>query len=107
MSRIFASRSLNIAMRQISQLQSLRHNRKIPTSASNSIRLIQTEAKMSGYQLGNPPSEIDNPRVSLLLEISNAPGSLHELLRYFWKYDIDLTHIESRPTPKGNEYAMR
>lgn len=42
------------------------------------------------------------PRVSLLLEITNNPGALHELLRYFWKYDIDLTHIESRPTLRGS-----
>lgn len=30
-------------------------------------------------------------------------GSLYELLRFFWKYDIDLTHIESRPCPKGSD----
>jgi phenylalanine-4-hydroxylase len=24
---------------------------------------------------------------------------LHEILKYFWKYDINLTHIESRPSP--------
>jgi phenylalanine-4-hydroxylase len=46
---------------------------------------------------------LDTHRVSLLTEISNAPGSLGELLRYFWKYDIDLTHIASRPSPRGSD----
>ena len=41
------------------------------------------------------PAE-NNARVSILTEITDEPGSLHELLRYFWKYEIDLTHIESR-----------
>mmetsp|Transcript_21544 Transcript_21544/g.29783 ORF Transcript_21544/g.29783 Transcript_21544/m.29783 type:complete len:477 (-) Transcript_21544:228-1658(-) len=47
-------------------------------------------------------SVTDNPRVSILTEISDEPGALHELLRYFWKFDIDLTHIESRPSTKSN-----
>lgn len=41
-------------------------------------------------------------RVSILTEINAEPGSLHEVLKYFWKYDIDLTHIESRPSPKDS-----
>lgn len=43
------------------------------------------------------------PRVSVLTEIDDTPGALHEILRYFWKYEINLTHIESRPTTKNNE----
>jgi phenylalanine-4-hydroxylase len=41
-----------------------------------------------------------SPRVSILTEIDDYPGSLHDILKYFWKYDINLTHIESRPSPK-------
>lgn len=46
-----------------------------------------------------PSTPVDNccPRVSILAEIADSPGSLYELLKYFWKYDINLTHIESRP----------
>ena len=43
------------------------------------------------------------PRVSLLTEIEDTPGALHEILRYFWKYEVNLTHIESRPCPKNQE----
>lgn len=39
---------------------------------------------------------VDNPRVSILTEIADEPGALYDILKYFWKYDIDLTHIESR-----------
>lgn len=44
-----------------------------------------------------------NPRVSILAEIRDKPGALHELLKWFWKHDVNVTHIESRPTPKGSE----
>jgi phenylalanine-4-hydroxylase len=42
-------------------------------------------------------------RVSILTEVEDTPGALHEVLKYFWKYEINLTHIESRPAPKNNE----
>ncbi|CAE7407234.1 Pah, partial [Symbiodinium microadriaticum] len=42
------------------------------------------------------------PRVAIVTEIEDRPGALHDLLRYFWKYDIDLTHIESRPSSNGH-----
>ena len=48
------------------------------------------------------PTENCCPRVSILAEIADSPGSLYELLKYFWKYDINLTHIESRPCIGSN-----
>lgn len=44
----------------------------------------------------------ESPRVSVLTEIEDYPGSLHDILKYFWKHDINLTHIESRPSPKNS-----
>jgi phenylalanine-4-hydroxylase len=41
-------------------------------------------------------------RISLLIEGRDEPGSLYELLKFFWKYDINLTHIESRPASGGH-----
>ncbi|CAM9893922.1 unnamed protein product [Chrysoparadoxa australica] len=38
--------------------------------------------------------------MSLLMEVKDGVGSLHEVLRYFWKYDISITRIESRPLPR-------
>jgi hypothetical protein len=36
-------------------------------------------------------------RTSLLMELTNGVGVLHDVLRFFWKYDINITRIESRP----------
>ena len=45
-------------------------------------------------------------RVSILVEILNTPGSLLDVLKYFWKNDIDLTCIESRPTSADSSAFM-
>lgn len=46
-------------------------------------------------------------RVSLVTDISDNPGALHNFLKAFWKFDINLTHIESKPTPKElNNFHM-
>ena len=39
-------------------------------------------------------------KTSILMEVGDKPGALHETLRYFWKYDINITRIESRPSKK-------
>eukprot|EP01031_Cornospumella_fuschlensis_P038758 gene38758-47122_t len=59
--------------------------------------------KIAQSTLSAPPAWTAHSRVSILTEINDQPGSLHEILRYFWKYDINLTHIESRPAPKNND----
>ena len=59
-------------------------------------RLLST---LPGYT--SPPSAPPSPRtplVSLLMEIGDSPGALHDILRYFWKYDLNITRIESRPS---------
>jgi len=49
-----------------------------------------------------PDSEPAAPHLtSLVFNVGNAPGSLQKALQYFWKYDINLTRIESRPLPRG------
>lgn len=57
---------------------------------------IQLSARLGGD--GSAAQTAECSRVSLLTEISDTPGSLHDLLNYFWKYDINLTRIESRPS---------
>ncbi len=41
-------------------------------------------------------------RLSLLIELHDHPGALHELLGHFLNHDINLTNIESRPVQDGN-----
>jgi prephenate dehydratase len=39
----------------------------------------------------------ETPRVSLLMELTDGVGILHDVLRFFWKYDVNVSRIESRP----------
>lgn len=41
------------------------------------------------------------PRLSLLVEVADHPGALESILRIFAEYDVNLTHIESRPASGG------
>ena len=40
------------------------------------------------------------------MEIVDCPGALHEVLKYFWKYDLNITHIESRPTKHDGSFEF-
>jgi phenylalanine-4-hydroxylase len=66
-----------------------------------SVARFSTSIPETAYKLSNAASHFC-PRVSILTEINDQPGALHEILKYFWKYDINLTHIESRPNPNKN-----
>jgi phenylalanine-4-hydroxylase len=39
------------------------------------------------------PSELygENPRVSVLMELTDRVGVLHDVLKYFWKYDVNVS----------------
>ena len=39
----------------------------------------------------------ERPRISLLMELTDRVGILHDVLRHFWKYDVNICRIESRP----------
>ena len=43
----------------------------------------------------------EQPRVSVLMELQDRVGILHDILKYFWKYDINVSRIESRPVQTG------
>mmetsp|Transcript_2797 Transcript_2797/g.7512 ORF Transcript_2797/g.7512 Transcript_2797/m.7512 type:complete len:178 (-) Transcript_2797:123-656(-) len=38
---------------------------------------------------------------SLLMELPDRVGVLHDALRFFWKYDVNIRRIESRPSKFG------
>mmetsp|Transcript_30085 Transcript_30085/g.51193 ORF Transcript_30085/g.51193 Transcript_30085/m.51193 type:complete len:403 (-) Transcript_30085:687-1895(-) len=39
----------------------------------------------------------EGARTSVLMELTDRVGALHDVLRFFWKYDVNITRIESRP----------
>eukprot|EP00545_Synedropsis_sp_CCMP1620_P005284 CAMPEP_0119015920 /NCGR_PEP_ID=MMETSP1176-20130426/11722_1 /TAXON_ID=265551 /ORGANISM="Synedropsis recta cf, Strain CCMP1620" /LENGTH=443 /DNA_ID=CAMNT_0006969245 /DNA_START=230 /DNA_END=1561 /DNA_ORIENTATION=- len=43
----------------------------------------------------------DAPRTSVLMELTDRVGVLHDVLRYFWKHDVNVSRIESRPVQDG------
>lgn len=40
-------------------------------------------------------------KTSIVVSMKNQPGALHELLEPFHRFNIDLTRIETRPSPSG------
>eukprot|EP00538_Stauroneis_constricta_P002341 CAMPEP_0119557658 /NCGR_PEP_ID=MMETSP1352-20130426/9261_1 /TAXON_ID=265584 /ORGANISM="Stauroneis constricta, Strain CCMP1120" /LENGTH=486 /DNA_ID=CAMNT_0007604797 /DNA_START=223 /DNA_END=1683 /DNA_ORIENTATION=- len=54
----------------------------------------------------NDEPTADMPRVSLLMELTDGLGVLQDVLKYFWKYDVNIGRIESRPaflSPNGEK----
>ena len=47
------------------------------------------------------PESTGLDKTSLVLSIGNQSGALHKILEPFSKYDISMTHIESRPSRQG------
>ena len=43
----------------------------------------------------------EEPLTSLLMELPDRVGVLHDVLRFFWKYDVNIRRIESRPSRFG------
>ena len=47
-----------------------------------------------------------DPKTAILMEIKDEPGALHEVLKFFWKFDVDITSIESRPTKDDGSFEF-
>eukprot|EP01083_Nonionella_stella_P087425 243245_1 len=45
-------------------------------------------------------------KMSVQFETSDSPGALQEALKNFWKHEINMTHIESRPCPLSKNYKF-
>ena len=70
----------------------------------NSIGTIDKVAESTipnNNNLSMVQQEEETQRTSLLMELPDGIGVLHDVLRYFWKYDVNVTRIESRPSQLG------
>lgn len=47
------------------------------------------------------PAQVNDSRVSMLIELRDEPGSLEAALHVFSQHGVNLTHIESRPAQDG------
>jgi len=53
------------------------------------------------------PEGIHDDKQSLNFEVGyNQPGALNDALRSFWKHDINMTHIHSRPSAQGGAFVF-
>lgn len=59
-------------------------------------------AQTNGQNRKNLVGDLDEaPRTSILMELTDRVGVLHDVLKHFWKYDVNITRIESRPHRTG------
>ena len=59
------------------------YNGKIPVLKDSSQKVMKNEAELFG----------EKPRVSVLMELTDRVGVLHDVLKYFWKYDINVSQL--------------
>lgn len=48
----------------------------------------------------------DIGKVSAVFSVSDRPGALQTALQFFWKNDVNMTRIESRPSKFTNDYDV-
>ena len=59
---------------------------------------IHRRNSSGGRSSGLPTSQDGTiPRTSLLMQLTDRVGILHDVLRWFWKFDVNICRIESRP----------
>ena len=58
--------------------------------------------KLHSASTSSTSTPVSDERCSVLAEISDEPGALYKVLSYFWKHDVQITAIESRPDPLSN-----
>ena len=54
-------------------------------------------SKNSFSDEGEKPAYGEVPRTSILMELTDRVGILSDVLRHFWKFDVNICRIESRP----------
>ena len=69
-------------------------NETIEDSPDNSTRFL-----IVGTNKVQPSGE---DKTSIIVSMRNEPGALYKLLKPFYDHDIDLTRLETRPSPSGN-----
>ena len=86
---------------QTKQTKKLIYCRVMTTNSLNSDNMTHFTAQDWGTTKSGSDSDLaygENPRTSVLMELKDRVGVLHDVLRYFWKYDVNVCRIESRPT---------
>jgi len=84
------------------KLSKLNKSSSFSTTLHISSNVLQEEVLSMSSSLSS--SKEDKNRSSLLMELTDRVGILHDVLRFFWKYDVNITRIESRPCTKFGKF---
>ncbi|KAJ0399839.1 hypothetical protein ATCC90586_005381 [Pythium insidiosum] len=74
----------------------------LPKPSTAHARSLATASTLGAKRFYVPSAE-EGAKTSLLLEVEDGPGSLQEILKFFWKHDVNMTRIESRPAKGYNQ----
>ena len=93
-------RRMSANMSKVSCEDGLSEHGGMPSPPSPTPQVPSFDSRMPAENL--PPLRVpsidgDTPRTSVLMELTDRVGVLHDVLRYFWKYDVNICRIESRP----------
>eukprot|EP00586_Coscinodiscus_wailesii_P001589 CAMPEP_0172484608 /NCGR_PEP_ID=MMETSP1066-20121228/12145_1 /TAXON_ID=671091 /ORGANISM="Coscinodiscus wailesii, Strain CCMP2513" /LENGTH=472 /DNA_ID=CAMNT_0013249253 /DNA_START=206 /DNA_END=1624 /DNA_ORIENTATION=+ len=72
-----------------------------PLSAAGTHNMHKSDFGLKKTSPANACAVEETPRISVLMELEDYVGVLHDVLRYLWKYDVNVTRIESRPAKIG------
>jgi len=75
------------------QREQLLYDEKIESTEISSLDRVDHQKKMAVFE--------ERQLTSLLMELPDRVGVLHDVLRFFWKYDVNIRRIESRPSQSG------
>ena len=79
------------------RLESYRHS-----DLASDVLATSNLADTTSNKAMSSSSIAETPRTSVLMELTDRVGVLHDVLRLFWKYDINVSRIESRPVKIGS-----
>lgn len=99
---IYVSMNTNLIIIYYLQHERAMYHDKIPILVDS--EPLSSDAAEAG---GAPPVVNEPPRTSVLMELTDQVGILHDVLKYFWKYDINVSRIESRPATPNEEGKRR
>ena len=72
---------------------------RVEASSSMSVPCHTAPTKMDGLSIQRVQdlTNDDTNQTSLLVELTDRVGVLHDVLKYFWKHEVNISRIESRP----------
>jgi len=100
-------RQIHIALNKRGPLVTMSFKRSSSTSSSNNniernAAATQIAGNKSQRSILSQDELFQTPRSTIFFQTINEPGSLENALRLFWKNNINMTRIESKPSLKSS-----